>query len=216
MKFCVIGLGRFGYHVAKVLSDNGMEVLAIDSNESIVASIRNQVTQAICMRVTDETSLQSIGIEEMDTVVVATGENFAQSILITALLKKRLNIPHVIARAINEIHKEILQIIGADRCILPEKEIGIRLANSLSSPLAELTHLSKHFAVSLLPTPKKFIGKRIEELNLFGHYSVQCIGRKQKDAKDTIVAVAPSYVIEADDKLLFAGDINHLEAVARL
>src|SRR5258706_11709393 len=104
MKFCVIGLGRFGYQVATVLAENGMEVIAVDSNESIVASIRDLVTQAVCMRVTDEASLRSIGAEEMDTVIVATGENFAQSILITALLKKRLNVPHVIARAINDIH----------------------------------------------------------------------------------------------------------------
>src|SRR5256885_2026701 len=103
MKFCVIGLGRFGYQVATGLAEHGMEVMAVDSNEAIVASIRDQVTHAVCMLVVDEVSLRSIGIDEMDTVIVATGENFAQAILITALLKKRLHVPHVIARAINEI-----------------------------------------------------------------------------------------------------------------
>src|SRR5579862_7229433 len=107
MKFCVIGLGRFGYQVATALAEHGMEVLAIDSNESIVDAIKDNVTQAICMRVRDETSLQSIGIEEMESVVVAMGDDFAESVLITALLKKRLKVPHVVARAIDEIHKEI-------------------------------------------------------------------------------------------------------------
>ena len=81
MRFCVIGLGRFGYQVATVLGENGMEVMAIDSDESIVASIKDKVTQAICIRIKDESSLRSIGVEEMDTVIVAMGENFDQSVL---------------------------------------------------------------------------------------------------------------------------------------
>ena len=111
MKFCVIGLGRLGYQLATGLAENGMEVMAVDSNESIIASIRDKVTQAICLRVTDEESLRNIGVEEMDTVIVATGENFAQSILITALLKKRLNMPKVITRAIDDLHKDILKLV---------------------------------------------------------------------------------------------------------
>lgn len=87
MKFCVIGLGRFGYQLAKSLAEQGAEVLAIDSSESIVEAIRDRVTQAICTRIVDEDSLLEIGVGEMDTVIVATGEDFAQSVLITALLK---------------------------------------------------------------------------------------------------------------------------------
>ena len=93
MKFCVIGLGRFGYQVATVLSENGMEVLAIDSDESIVASIRDFVAHAIVMDVTDETSLRSVGVDEIDTVIVAMGENSTQSILITAYSKNILKHP---------------------------------------------------------------------------------------------------------------------------
>ena len=172
MKFCVIGLGRFGQQVAKVLAENGMEVMAVDSNESIVASIRDNVTQAICMRVTDEASLRSIGIDEIDTVIVAMGENFAQSILITALLKKRLHIPHVIARAINEIHKEILTIVGADRVILPEQEIGIRLADNLSSPFTDLIRLTKDFSISQIIAPQSFVGKKVSDLDLYTKFYV--------------------------------------------
>ena len=161
MKFCVIGLGRFGYQLAETLSENGMEVIAIDSNEDIVESIKDKVTHAICMRVTNEESLRNIGVEEMDTVIVATGENFAQTILITALLKKRLHVPYVIARAIDDIHKEILTLIGADRVILPEKEIGIRLADSLSSPFTDLVRLTKDFSISQIIAPSSFVGKNL-------------------------------------------------------
>src|SRR5579872_1808098 len=156
MKFCVIGLGRFGYQVATVLAENGMEVLAIDSNESIVASIRDSVAHAIVMEVTDETSLRSIGVDEIDTVIVAMGEDTSESILITALLKKHLKTPYVIARAIDDLHKEILSLVGADRVILPEKEIGIRLADNLSSPFVDLTRLAKNFSVSHIVAPEEF------------------------------------------------------------
>ncbi len=213
MKFCVIGLGRFGYQVATVLAENGMEVMAVDRNEGIVASIRDKVTQAICMEVTDEDALRSIGIDEMDIVIVAMGENFDQSVLVTALLKKRLNIPKVIARAINEIHKEILHLIGADRVILPEQEIGIRLADNLSSPFTDIVRITKDFSISQIVAPKKFIGETLEELNLFDTYKVRCIGVKKEDE---IVSVEPHYVVNEDDKLVLAGNNEKLEVIAKL
>ena len=213
MKFCVIGLGRFGYQLATTLAENGMEVMAIDSSESIVSSIKDNVTHAICMRVHDEASLRSVGVDEMDTVIVAMGENFAQSILITALLKKRLKIKHVIARAINDIHQEILELIGADRTILPEIEIGIRFADKLSSPFTDLFRLSANFAISQITPPQRFIGKSIESLNLFKNYQVTCIGVKQENK---IIPVDNSYVISKEDKLIFSGSNNSLEKISKL
>lgn len=214
MRFCIIGLGRFGYQVATVLAENGMEVLAVDSNESIVASIRDHVTQAICMRVMDESSLRSIGVDEMDTVIVATGESFAQSILITALLKKRLLVPKVIARAINDIHKDILKLIGADRVILPEKEIGIRLADNLSSPFTDLTRISKNFLISQIIAPQKFVAKEVASLDLYKNYKVYCVGIKQDD--DKVVLIDPEYVIKEKDRLIFAGNKSDLETITKL
>ncbi len=213
MKFCIIGLGRFGYQVATVLAENGMEVIAIDSNESIVASIKDHVTHAVCMRVTDDVSLHSIGVDEVDTAIVAMGENFAQSILVTALLKKKLNIPKVIARAINEIHKDILKLVGADRIVLPEKEIGIRLADNLSSPFTEIYRLSKHFSISQITAPQKFTGKHLDDLNLFSTYRVHCIGL-QSDQK--ITPIQPDHLIEEGDRLIFSGYNEDLAKLAKL
>lgn len=214
MKFCVIGLGRFGEQIAITLAENGMEVMAIDSNETIVASIRDNVTQAVCMRVSDEASLRSIGVDEMDVGIVAVGENFAQSVLITALLKKRLNLATVIARGTNDMHKEILKLIGADRVILPERAIGIRLADNLSSPFAELTRLSKNYSVSQIRAPKTFIDKTISSLNLYEAYGVYCIGLKTSDEK--IIPVDPDHRVAEDDKLIFSGLNADLERVAQL
>lgn len=213
MKFCVIGLGRFGYRVATTLSDNGMEVLGIDSTESIVASIRDQITQAICLRVSDESALRSIGVEEMDTVIVAMGENFAQSILVTAILKKRLNIPNVITRAVSEIHKEILQLIGADQVILPEQEVGIRLADSLSYPYAHLIRLTQNFGVIQIKAPAKFISKAVGSLKLHERYQVRCIGVKKGEE---IVSIGSDYVVNENEALVFSGAMDKLVLITKL
>ena len=133
MKFCVIGLGKFGYSVAVTLAEQGMEVIAIDSDMAIVTNIRDKVTHAICMHVTDEASLKSIGLEHVHTVIISIGDDFAQAVLTTVLCKRKLGIEHVITRTTTELKKEVLQLIGADQIIMPEQEIGIRLANALSS-----------------------------------------------------------------------------------
>ena len=213
MKFCVIGLGRLGYHVAIGLAENGMEVMAIDSSAATIASIKDKVTQAICMRVTDEESLRSVGIEEIDTALVAMGENFAQSILITALLKKRLKTNYVITRAANEIHKDILKLIGADRVIIPEKEVGIRLADKLSSPFTDLIRLTKEFSISMIEAPAAVINKKITDLNLYETYQVRCFGiQKNED----VTPVDPEYIIVEGDKLIFGGLNKDLEKVAKI
>lgn len=215
MKFCIIGLGRFGYEVATTLADNGMEVLGVDADESIIASIRDQITQAVCMRVTDETSLRSIGIDEIDTVIVAMGENFDQSILITALLKKRLSTPRVITRAINEIHKEILKLIGADEVILPEKAIGRRLADTLSSPFTDHVRLSENFSIIQLAAPKKFFNKQLSTLKLYENYKVYCIGIRKLPEEEVQLSNA-SYTIQEGDKLIFAGHNGNLKMLTKL
>ncbi len=212
MKFCVIGLGRLGFQVAVGLAENGMEVMAIDSDETIIAAIRDHVTQAVCMRVTDEESLSSIGIEEVQTAIVATGENFAQSVLITALLKK-VGVSRIIARAINSIHKDILKLIGADRVILPEQEVGIRLADTLSLPFTDLVRLAQNFSISQMITPKKFVGKTPQELDLFAKYKVNFIGVKESDTKITRNLDS---TIQENDKLIFSGENKFLEKLAKL
>ena len=210
-KFCVIGLGRFGYQLSESLAQQGMEVLAIDLNESIIASIRDKVTQAVCMTVSDEESLKAIGVEDMDTVIVAMGENFSQSILITALLKKHLNVSRVIARAVNRIHENILKLVGADEVVFPERDLGIKLANTLSLSLTVFVQISNKFAATEIKVPKSFIGKTISELQLKKSRQVTCIGVKKADE---INLINPDYVIIEDDILVLAGENDNLVNIA--
>lgn len=218
MKFCVIGVGRFGYHVATTLADNGMEVLAVDSSESIIASIRDKVTQAICMRVTDEESLRSIGADAMDTIIVAMGENFAQSILVTAILKQRLKIKTVITRSISDMHREILQLIGADKVILPEREVGKRLADTLSLPFPVLVRLTADYCISEFEAPHQFIGLSVQELDLADTHHITLLGLKTYDNlnKEEIHPVDRDYIITARDMLVIAGTKKALARVIKL
>ncbi|MCK4651235.1 TrkA family potassium uptake protein [Candidatus Babeliales bacterium] len=211
MKFCVIGLGRFGDKLAQTLAEKGMEVLAIDRNESIIASIRDKVTQAICMNVENEESLKAVGIEDMDTVIVAMGEEFSQSILVTALLKKHLNVPKVIARAVTKVHENILMLVGADKVIFPERDTAIKLANTLSFALMEFVQVSEKFAIAEIKPPKNFIGKTISELQLRKTWQVTCIGIKKEEE---ITLINPDYVIIESDKLLLAGSNERLADIA--
>ncbi len=212
MKFCVIGVGRFGYHVAVTLAENGMEVLAIDANEGIIASIRDKVSQAVCLRIHDEESLRSVGVDDMDTVIVAMGENFAQSILVTALLKHRLHIKTVITRSISDIHREILLLIGADQVVLPEREEGRRVADVLSLPFKAVTRLASNFCISRLEAPKEFQKKSIKELDFPHTYGVICIGKKEDDR---IEPIDPSYIVTEKDVLLFSGTIKDLSRLPK-
>jgi len=213
MKFCIIGLGRFGYQLAISLVKHGMEVLAIDQDESIVSTIKDKVTQAICLKVTDEESLRSVGVEEMDTVIVAMGENVEQSILITAVLKKRLNIPHVIARSTNAIHDDILKLVGADKVVLPERYLGKRLATNLSLPFVELIHITDTFSITQMKAPRHFVGKTIAELDLRRTRHVTCVAVKKGTE---IVLVDPDYIIMENDILLFSGENKHLAAMVHV
>jgi trk system potassium uptake protein TrkA len=214
MKCCVIGLGRFGYQVAITLTENGVEVMAVDSNEEIIELIKDQVTQAICLHVTDEASLRSIGVDEMDVAVVAIGEDLAQSITIAVFLKKGLNIPRVIARAVSDIHKDILKLVGADRVIQPEKEIAVRVADGISASFTDLVRVNKQFSIIQVVAPKTIVGKTIEQLDFLSAYNVLCIG--VKDNKDIIPTIKLSYIVKQNDRLIFAGQTLDLNNLAKM
>jgi trk/ktr system potassium uptake protein len=128
-------------------------------------------------------------------------------------LKKRLKIPHVVARAIDQIHKEILLLTGADEVILPEQEIGFRLASSLSLPFTELSCISKSFSISQITTPAAFVGKTVASLDFFTTYHATCIGIRKDD---DIQAIDNNYIIQSEDKLIFAGNNKGLGRLAQL
>jgi trk system potassium uptake protein TrkA len=208
MNCCVIGLGTFGFSLAITLEKQGIEVLAIDSDMEIVKDIQDKVSHALCLHVYDEESLRAAGIADMNTVAVAMGKNFEESILITALLKKNFNIPMIVCRSISAVHKEILELIGADLVILPEQEAGIKLADKLSTKYSNFIRITQEYSLTHLRASKKWIGKTLEELNLEEKYDIKLLGKR---IREIIKPLASHYEIHADDVFLCAGSNENLE-----
>ena len=129
------------------------------------------------------------------------------------MLKKKLNIPRVITRAVSEIHKDILKLIGADQVVLPEQDMGAKLADDLSYPHASITRITQDFGFSQRSAPAKFIGKTIKELKFFDKYGTHCIAVKKNDS---IIPINNDYIINEDEQLIFAGPIEKLIALAKL
>lgn len=213
MKFCVIGLGIFGKQVVKTLHENGAEVLAVDTLEVNIAAIKNYTAQAICVKVHDEPTLEAIGIDEMDVIIIGIGEDFAQSILIAAILKKRSSKFKIVARATGQIQKEIFKLMGVDQVICPEEETAIELADTLSYPFTNLARLDANFSVGLIATPANFIGKTIAQTQLYEKYGISCFSVKKNDSYQSIDA---SYVITQDDLLTVCGHSKKIEELLHL
>lgn len=164
--FAIIGLGRFGTSLALQLSALGHSVLAIDQNRDLVQQMADELTQTVAMDSTDEDALRSVGIDEFQTVVVAIGSNFENSILTTSLLKE-MGIPRVICKALTERQKAILLRVGADQVVLPEHEAGRRLARQLTSPgVIEELELGPDQLLAQVRCPPALAGHSLAELSL--------------------------------------------------
>lgn len=220
-QFAVIGLGRFGASVAKVLSEKGYQVLAIDVSESITQDISDEVTQAVCLDATDEKALRSVGIENVDVAIVGIGTNLEASILITLNLKE-IGIKEVVCKAVSENHKKLLEKIGATRVVQPEKEMGTRVANGLTSTsVIEHIELSDESSIVELIPPKEFIGKSLREIDVRAKFGVNVIAIKRtipsasKEGGEEIVNVAPKAedVIKKGDVLVVLGTNENIEKV---
>src|SRR5258708_3441017 len=134
MKFCVIGIGKFGYEVATALTNNGVDVLAIDQDEAKIEHIRDRVSHAACIKIIDADSLHKIGIEEMHGVIIALSGNFTETAILVRILKNTFEIKTIIACTNDQIKAEILELLGADQIIKPEVDAAIQLADGLSAP----------------------------------------------------------------------------------
>lgn len=212
MKFCIIGLGIFGKKVAEKLFEHGAEVLAVDYDQHEIAAIQNTVTQAICTEIVDIASLEAIGIDEIDIVIIAIGENIAQSILIAAIIKKRFQHVKVIARAASQTQKEILELLKVDQVVLPEEETASELADTLSSPFINLARLSSTFSIGLINASDNFIGKKIHELEFYKKFKVNCIA-VQRDKE--FISINDNYVILDYDELIVTGKDEDIVALQK-
>ncbi|HEX7318986.1 MAG TPA: TrkA family potassium uptake protein [bacterium] len=226
-QFVVIGLGRFGSSIARVLSEKGFQVLAIDRVEEKVREVQDLVSQSIVMDATDEKGLKELGIKDFDSAIVSMGENIEDSIMITLLLKD-LGIKQVIVKAHNELHAKILQKVGADKIVFPEKEMGEKLAESLASPkIFDFIELSTEYGILEIVSPKKLCDKTLGELKLREKYAISVIAIKRKvpytkpdgtpDFQEEII-IGPGGLdeIQPGDILILLGKYKDLNKIEKL
>lgn len=212
--FVVIGLGRFGSAVAKRLYELGREVLAIDENPEQVQQVAESVTRAVTADCKDKEVLRALGVGSIDCAIVAIGSDLTDSILTTMTLKE-LGVPQVICKAQNESHKKVLQKLGADRVILPEREMANKLAQGLASAnVMEYIELSPDYGIVEFAAPEKWQGKTLRELNIRVKVGVNVIAIRK--AEKIIVSPQAEYTVEPKDTLVALGDNKALEAVRRL
>jgi trk system potassium uptake protein TrkA len=210
--YAVIGLGRFGFSVAKTLAKYDAEVIAIDSEEERVKKAADFVTYAVQLDAIDEKALRSVGVQNVDTAIVSIGENIEASILVVMLLKE-LGIRNIIAKAVTTLHGKVLENLGVNRIIFPERDMAIRVAHSLIRPsVLEQLELSQEYSIVELPTPGNLIGKTLKDTQLRTRYGVNLIAIKRRITtekgimKDSWnVNPLPTDTIEKEDILVLIG-----------
>ncbi|HCX73418.1 MAG TPA: potassium transporter [Candidatus Cloacimonas sp.] len=179
-RFAVIGLGKFGKTVATTLYENGAEVIAIDNDEKLIEEVTGLVSSPIHLNSTDETALRQHGIQDMDAVVLAIGNNIEVSVLTSVILKK-LGISNIYAKVDSKVHARILRLLGIQNIIFPEEQIGTQLANSLiSSNILEYIDLSSGHVIIDMVVPEEWVGKTLQELALPTKKGVNVVAIKYK------------------------------------
>ena len=212
--FIVVGLGRFGSEVARELCRRGKEVMAIDIRADMVQHVANEVTQAVVANSQDKEVLKALGASNFDCAVVAIGEDLGASVLAVMNLKD-LGVPYIVCKAHDETHRQVLEKLGADRVVIPEREYADRLAKSLASTnVLDYIELSHEYGIIEVPVPKVWYGKTLKELNVRANLGINILAIKK--AGKTEVSPAAEYKMEEKAIMLVLGDTNALEAVQKL
>jgi trk system potassium uptake protein len=213
MKLCVIGLSSFGHEVASTLASKGIEVLALDKDKLKVEALRDKVTQAICIDIDSEEALKTVGVDEMDTVIICLGKNFEDAVLLTRLIKEELKVPRVITRTSDTERQEILELVGADDVLLPEKEAAKILANKILSKFPNQIPLTDEFSIISISIPEDLIEKNIESINFPDSYKVNCIGIMRGEK---IIPPKNHEILKEDDIIYLSGKNKNLANLLKL
>ena len=204
-QFAVIGLGRFGGAICKKLSEQGMEVLAIDNDEERVNAFSAIATHAVIADSTDEAVLKSLGLRNFDHVIVAIGDNIQASILTTLILKE-IGVAKVTSKAQNDYHEKVLRKIGADQVIHPERDMGTRLANNITSTsVLDYLEVSDSHSILEVVAGKRMASKSIIELDVRAKYGVNIVAIKQ-NGKINVSPRADQTVKQGDILIIIGAD----------
>ncbi|WP_166240688.1 potassium channel family protein [Paenibacillus turpanensis] len=192
-QYAVIGMGRFGSSIAQSLYGMGFEVLAIDSDEHRIQEISDKVTHAVTADSTDEDALRALGLRNFDVVVVAIGQDIQASILTTLILKE-LGVPMLIVKAQSDLHGKVLNRIGADKVVFPERDMGLRVAHHLISPnILDYIELSPEYSIVEIRATGAMLGSNLREMDIRAKYMCNVMAIKSNN----VMNIAP----HAEDRI---------------
>lgn len=210
MKFAVIGLSSFGINLAKVLYEQGMEVLAIDKQKGKIEEVKDFVSHAVTMDAAVKENLLALGIRDMDVVVVSMGPGMEESIL-TVLYLHEIGIARIVVKALSEDHAKILEAVGGHEVIFPEKDMGIKTALRLCNPnIMDYFPLISGIQIQEIAPSEKLIGKSLKELELRKKFGIQVLAIKEIISEKINFVPDADFVIKDSDILVVMGDEKSL------
>ncbi|MGG3914489.1 TrkA family potassium uptake protein [Bacillus sp. es.034] len=211
-EFVVIGLGRFGGSIVRSLTDQGMEVMAIDHDEDKVNEFSSIASHAVVADSTDESVLKSLGIRNFDHVIVAIGDDIQSSVLTTLMLKE-IGVKKITVKAQNDYHEKVLRKIGANQVVHPERDMGRRIAhNIISNNVLDYLELSDEHSIVEIVASERLSGNSLIDLDIRAQFGINIVAIKRE--KDIIVSPQADEQIRVGDILIVIGadtDINRFE-----
>ncbi|HPI93398.1 MAG TPA: TrkA family potassium uptake protein [Deltaproteobacteria bacterium] len=215
-KYVVIGLGNFGYWVARTLFEAHQETIVIDMNKEIVQRVNKFTSMAVIADVTNKETLTGLGLSDCDAAIISLGDHPAASTLATLYLHE-MGVKQILVKAIDENHAKILRKVGATDIIFPEKDMGVKVAKTLVSPnILDYLEMTEDYEISQIGPPAGFIGKTLMELELPSRYGLQIIAVRELIPENFIPAPRADFVIKDSDILYILGrkkDIDKIRAM---
>jgi len=208
-QYAVIGMGRFGASLAGELMKLGHQVLAIDKDEEVIDEMMNVVTHAVVADATDEEVLRSLGIRNFDCVIVAIGDDIQTSILVSIQVKE-LGVKKVVAKALSILHGRVLERLGVERVIYPERDMGIRVAHHLVSPnLLDYIELSKDYTIAELKVPRSLDGISLGKLDPRARFGCSIVALNK--VQGMIIAPTADEILAERDVMVIIGKNEQIE-----
>ncbi len=212
--FAIIGLGRFGQTLAVNLAKTGHQVLVIDIDENVINVIADTVTNAVVGDPTNEAVLRAADVHEYDCAVVATAENINDSVLITILLKEN-GVKQVVARAGSEQHARVLEKVGADMVVFPERDMGEKLVHILDrNNVLEYIEFSDTHSIVEVAVPSAWVGKSLIELNVRRNYGVTVLALCGADGS-TNISPDPNRKFRGDETVALLGENKDIDKITK-
>lgn len=220
MKYIIIGLGKLGSAIAAHLTSLRHEVIGVDMDLHIVDEYKSTITDTICLNSTDVNALKVLPLKDVDAVLITLGGNVGDSLLTTAIIKKT-GVKKLIVRALSSVHETILESLGVDEIITPEKESGIRFARHLEfQGIVDSLIINKEHEVIVSKLPKQFVGQSVKSINFQSTFNLNLIGvnrnSETQDVKAELILGFDDLLLEKGDELIFIGSLYNYRKFQQL